>query len=56
MQAITQQETIVHRNKNLALLQQELEDMDEDDVSFVDEEDIEDIEDLEDFEYEDDEG
>lgn len=56
LQAITQQETIVHRNKNLALLQQELEDMDEDDVSFVDEEDIEDIEDLEDFEYEDDEG
>ena len=56
LQAITQQETIVHRNKNLALLQQELEDMNEDDVSFVDEEDIEDIEDLEDFEYEDDEG
>lgn len=56
LQAITQQETIVHRNKNLALLQQELEDMDEDDVSFVDEEDIEDIGDLEDFEYEDDEG
>ena len=56
LQAITQQETIVHRNKNLALLQQELEDMDEDDVSFVDEEDIGDIEDLEDFEYEDDEG
>ena len=56
LQAITQQETIVHRNKNLALLQQELEDMDEDDVSFVDEEDIEDIEDLENFEYEDDEG
>ncbi|MBQ1633653.1 MAG: GTPase ObgE [Bacteroidaceae bacterium] len=56
LQAITQQETIVHRNKNLALLQQELADMDEDDVSFVDEEDIEDIEDLEDFEYEDDEG
>ncbi len=56
LQAITQQETIVHRNKNLALLQQELEDMDEDDVSFVDEEDVEDIEDLEDFEYEDDEG
>ena len=56
LQAITQQETIVHRNKNLALLQQELEDMDEDDVSFVDEEDIKDIEDLEDFEYEDDEG
>ena len=56
LQAITQQETIVHRNKNLALLQQELEDMDEEDVSFVDEEDIEDIEDLEDFEYEDDEG
>ena len=54
LQAITQQETIVHRNKNLDLLQQELVDMNED-IEFVDEEDIEDIEDLEDFEYEDNE-
>ena len=52
LQAITQQETIVHRNKNISLLQRELEDMGEDDIEFVDEEDIED---LEDFEYEDDE-
>lgn len=52
--AITQQETIVHRNKSLTFLRQELEDMGEDDdLQFVDEEDIEDIEDLEDFEYED---
>lgn len=55
LQAITQQETIVHRNKNISLLQKEIEDMGEDDIEFVDEEDIEDIEELEDFEYEDDE-
>lgn len=57
LQAITQQETIVHRNKDLSKLQQELEDMGEDeDIEFIDEEDIEDIEDIEeldDFEYED---
>ena len=57
LQAITQQETIVHRNKDLSKLQQELEDMGEDeDIEFIDEEEIEDIEDiveLDDFEYED---
>ena len=52
LQAITQQETIVHRNKDLSFLQQELEDMGEDeDLTYVDEEDIEDIEELDDFEY-----
>ena len=59
LRAITQQETIVHRNKDLSKLQQELEDMGEDeDIEFIDEEEIEDIEDIEeldDFEYEDDE-
>lgn len=55
LQAITQQETIVHRNKDLSILQQELEDMGEDEeIEFLDEEemDIEDIEELDDFEYE----
>ena len=48
LQAITQQETIVHRNKDLSKLQQELEDMGEDeDIEFIDEEEIEDIEDIE---------
>ena len=52
LQAITQQETIVHRNKDLSFLQQELEDMGEDeDLTYVDEEYIEDIEELDDFEY-----
>lgn len=59
LQAITQQETIVHRNKDLSKLQQELEDMGEDEeIEFIDEEEIEaieDIEELDDFEYEDDE-
>ena len=54
LQAITQQETIVHRNKDLAWLRSEMEEEGEDEeIEFVDEEDIEDIEDLEDFEYED---
>ena len=55
LHAITQQETIVHRNKDLSMLQQELEDMGEDEeIEFLDEEemDIEDIEELDDFEYE----
>ena len=48
---------LVHRNKDLSKLQQELEDMGEDEeIEFIDEEEIEDIEDIEeldDFEYED---
>ena len=56
LQAITQQETIVHRNKDLAWLRSEMEDEGEDEeIEFIDEEDIEDVEDLEDFEYEEDE-
>ena len=54
LQAITQQETIVHRNKDLAWLRSEMEDEGEDEeIEFIDEEDVEDIGDLEDFEYED---
>lgn len=56
LQAITQQETLVHRNKDLAWLRSEMEDEGEDEeIEFVDEDDIEDIEDLEDFEYEEEE-
>ena len=54
LQAITHEEKIVHRNKDLNYLQQELEDMGEDeDIEFIDEYEIEDVEDLDDFEYED---
>lgn len=54
LQAITHEETLVHRNKDLSFLQEELEAMGEDeDIEYIDEEDIEDIDDLEDFEYED---
>ena len=53
LQAITQQETIVHRNKDLAWLRSEMEDEGEDEeIEFIDEDEIED---LEDFEYEEDE-
>jgi GTP-binding protein len=53
LQSITQQETIVHRNKDLAWLRSEMEDEGEDEeIEFVDEDEIED---LEDFEYEEDE-
>lgn len=56
LQAITQQETLVHRNKDLSWLRSEMEDEGEDEeIEFIDEDDIEDIEDLEDFEYEEDE-
>ena len=53
LQAITQQETIVHRNKDLAWLRSEMEEEGEDEeIEFIDEDEIED---LEDFEYEEDE-
>ena len=52
--AISQQESIVHRNKDLSYLRQEMEDMGEDEeIEFIEDGDIEDVEDLEDFEYED---
>lgn len=48
--AITQAERIVHRDKDVSSLQQELEAMGEDeDITFVDEDEVED---LDDFEYE----
>ena len=51
--AITQEERIVHRNKDVTLLHQELEAMGEDeDIEILDDADIEDIDDLDDFEYE----
>ena len=56
LQAISQRDSIVHRNKDLDWLRQEMEDEGEDDeIEIIDESDldIEDIEDLEDFEYED---
>ena len=52
--SITQQDTLVHRNKSLAWLTQELADEGEDEeIEFLDEEDVEDIDELDDFEYED---
>ena len=54
LESITNQERIVHRNKDLTYLQEELAAMGEDeDIEFIDDEDIEDVEDLDDFEYED---
>ncbi|MCF0196331.1 MAG: GTPase ObgE [Bacteroidaceae bacterium] len=51
--AITSREAIVHRNKDITLLRQEMEDEGEDDdLIFVEDEDLEDYDDLEDFEYE----
>jgi len=46
--AITSQETIVHKNKDLGALRQEMEDEGEDEeLIFLDEEDLEDVEDIE---------
>ena len=54
LQAILDDERIVHRNKDLSWLQAEMEDMGEDeDIEILDDEDIEDIEELEDYEIED---
>ena len=50
--AITSEDTLVHRDKDMTRFAQELADEGEDeDIEYIDEEDIEDIEDLEDFEY-----
>lgn len=54
LQAILDDERIVHKNKDLNWLHQELEDMGEDeDIEILDEDEIEDIEELEDYEIED---
>ncbi len=55
LSAITQQEAIVHRNKNITTLRDEMEAQGEDiDIeSLNDEDEEEEVEDLEDFEYED---
>jgi GTP-binding protein len=56
LQAITQEDTLVHRDKDMTVFAEELADEGEDDdIEYIDEEEIEDIEDLEDFEYEEEE-
>ena len=51
LQAITAEDTLVHRDKDMTVFAQELEDEGEDeDIEYVD---VEDVDDLEDFEYED---
>ena len=53
LQAITAEDTLVHRDKDMTVFAQELEDEGEDeDIEYVD---VDDIDDLEDFEYEDEE-
>ena len=53
LQTVLQEDTLVHRDKDMSLFQQELADEGEDeDIEYIDEDNIEDIEDLEDFEYE----
>ena len=48
---IMAEDTIVHRDKDLRLLPEELRSEGEDDIDFVDEDDMEDVDDLDDFEY-----
>ena len=53
--AVMQEDTIVHRDKDMSRFAEELADEGEDDdIEYIDEEDIEDVEDYDDFEYEDD--
>jgi len=55
LQAITQDDTLVHRDKDMTRFAAELEDEGQDeDIEYVDEDELEDVEDLEDFEYEED--
>jgi GTP-binding protein len=52
LQAITQEDTLVHRDKDMTVFAEELADEGEDeDIEYIDDEGIEDIEELEDFEY-----
>ena len=48
---IMAEDTIVHRDKDLGQLPEELRSEGEDDIDFVDEDDMEDVDDLDDFEY-----
>jgi GTP-binding protein len=53
LQAITSEDSLVHRDKDMTLFAQELEDEGEDeDIEYID---VEDVDDLEDFDYEDEE-
>ena len=53
LQAITSEDSLVHRDKDMTVFAQELEDEGEDeDIEYID---VEDVDDLEDFEYEDEE-
>jgi GTP-binding protein len=53
LQAITSEDSLVHRDKDMRVFAQELEDEGEDeDIEYVD---VEDVDELEDFEYEDEE-
>ena len=46
------EESLVHRDKDLSSLPEELRSEGEDEIEFVDNEDVEDVDDLDDFEYE----
>ena len=48
---IMAEDAIVHRDKDLGLLPEELRSEGEDDIEFVDEDDMDDVDDLDDFEY-----
>ena len=53
LQAAMAEDTLVHRDKDMALFAEEMEDEGEaDDIEFIDDADIEDVEDFDDFEYE----
>jgi len=56
LQAAMAEDTLVHRDKDMTLFAQELEEEGEDDdIEYIDDDDIEDVDDLDDFEYEEDE-
>jgi len=53
LQAITAEDTLVHRDKDMSAFAEELADEGEDDdIEYLDEDELEDVEELDDFEYE----
>ncbi|MBO4826422.1 MAG: GTPase ObgE [Prevotella sp.] len=53
LQVITAEDTLVHRDKDMAAFAAEMAAEGEDDIEILDEEDLEDVEELDDFEYDD---
>lgn len=50
LQEITTVDTLVHRDKDMSIFQQEMHDEDADEIEMIDEDEVEDADDLDDYE------